>query len=982
MEPLRLPVRLRATTIAAVAVAAIAIASLAGWAGYRQEAGELRESQLAVLAAIADGKVRQLGEWRRERIGDLTYVSTTASFVPALAEARAGNFDGPNVSYARRRLGQLIGAYQYTEAMLLEPDAKIIVAAAPATVQEVEPRDTELAAAAVRERKPVVGDLYRAQASGDLRISVAAPVLDAGGEVVAVVLLRRDPAASILAIVESWPSTISSGEAVLFERSGDEVAYLSGTRHDPAPPLALRLPLSRTDLIPAQAILHGRTGTLDGTDYRGADVVAVVRRVPDTPWILCAKIDRDEMLADARYRGWSVGLIAALVFAMLAAIGLAYFNRRERTLYRDYYLAERGQREAEQETRATLYSIGDAVITVDTTARIRRMNPVAEALTGWTEQDARGRPLAEIFRIVDEDTGRALDWSIQQVLDEGRAIDLPGKILLVRRDGSTCPIADSNSPIRDQSGAVLGAVLVFRDQTHERAVQRQLADDARRLHILFDQAQDGIALVSNGALVQANRQFANLIGRTPEEAARCSVWDWDVNFDTPEKYLAAFPGNLRTPERIETRFRRKDGTLIDVELSITPHELDGRSVNFCIVRDVSERKRAEAELRRSEQEFRDFAEFIPQIAWILGGAGETVYVNGRWAQYTGRVSADSTGSDPWSAIHPEDLAQTLEAWERARQAGHQFQTEHRLRRHDGVYRWFAVSGMPLRDADGRIVRWLGTTSDIDDLKNAEVLLERKVEERTRELVAARDEASAANRAKDIFLATMSHELRTPLNSIIGFTDLMLDGLSGPLTEDQRRQLSIVSKSGHQLLGLVSDVLDISKIERGQLDLRLERLPLRALLEEEWPAFAVEAAKQGLAVAAELPDAAVTVLGDQRRVKQAVNNLLTNAVKYSDRGMITLRAGVEGAFARIEVQDTGLGIPAEELAKIFQPFHRVPGPKGRLREGSGLGLAITRRLIVLMGGEVGVQSEPGRGSRFSFTLPLAPPSTSPAGPVPP
>jgi signal transduction histidine kinase len=229
---------------------------------------------------------------------------------------------------------------------------------------------------------------------------------------------------------------------------------------------------------------------------------------------------------------------------------------------------------------------------------------------------------------------------------------------------------------------------------------------------------------------------------------------------------------------------------------------------------------------------------------------------------------------------------------------------------------------------------------------------------------------AASRVKDVFLATMSHELRTPLNSIIGFSDLMLNGISGPLSPEQLRQVTIVNKSGHHLLGLISDVLDISKVEAGQMPLQIESLILREMFEEQRQAFDMPARERGLELRIELPDPTVCVRADAKRARQVISNLVSNAVKYTDRGCVSLRAELDGAMVRIAVEDTGIGIPAEELPGMFQPFHRIQAPKGVIRDGTGLGLAIARRLVTAMNGEIGVESEPGKGSRFWFTLPRA------------
>jgi PAS domain S-box-containing protein len=947
------------------------VALVVGYLLFEGEVREVRDERTTALGAMADLQIVQIESWRRERAGDAEFVATGPYNREVIGRLLA-NPDQPALRAAvAERAAMINRLYAYVTVLLVTPDGRILSGTGErADVLTRSERDT--AAQAIARGGPVFGNIERfGPAPRDTSIVVAAPMLDDAGHAMAVLLLRRNPQDDILPLVERWPAFSRTAETMLVRRDGDEARYLSRLRHADDEPLTKTIALARKDVVGVQALLAGVSGTLEGHDYRGVDVLAVVRPVPGTGWMLVAKIDRDEILADARYKLRTAALIIALAALLGLVTFLAYFGRRQREYYREMYASERERREAEEETRATLYSIGDAVITTDADARVRRMNPVAAELTGWVEQEAKGRPLHEIFRIVDEETRRSVSSPAARALRDGRVVELAGHVLLLARDGREIPIADSAAPIRAVAGGeASGVVLVFRDQTREREVQKALERDAQRLRILFDQAQDGIVVIVDGRVGEANSAFAALLGRTPEELSALGVWDWDAELDTREKYFARYPQALETPGRFDAVMRRKDGTLLNVEISHAPVDWSGRRATFCIVRDTSERVRMQEALRLSEQQFREFAEFVPQLTWMADATGLLTYHNRRWTDYTGLAVTDAIGTGWMEPIHPDDLPRLRVEWAAALKHGRPYAEECRVRRSDGEYRWHLVRGLPVLDAAGRVLRWIGYVTDIQDMKAARETIERELAERTRDLVAARDQATAANRVKDVFLAAMSHELRTPLNSIIGFSALLLDGLTGPLTDEQRRQVGIVHQSGQHLLGLISDVLDISRIESGRLPLDLGPIALRKLIEEQLQAVETQAAERGLAVEAELPDASLIVVGDARRVRQVLMNLLSNAIKYSDRGCITVRARVAGGHARVEVQDTGIGIPAEELPQLFQPFHRLPLPKGTVREGTGLGLAISRRLVTAMGGDIGVRSEPGQGSCFWFTLPLA------------
>ena len=245
-------------------------------------------------------------------------------------------------------------------------------------------------------------------------------------------------------------------------------------------------------------------------------------------------------------------------------------------------------------------------------------------------------------------------------------------------------------------------------------------------------------------------------------------------------------------------------------------------------------------------------------------------------------------------------------------------------------------------------------------------LEALVDERTAQLAAARDRAEAADRAKSAFLATMSHELRTPLNTIIGFTGVLLGGQPGGLNGEQRKQLTMVRDASRHLLALINDVLDISRIEAGQLEVAAERLDVDAVATRAADVVAPLARDRGLALEI-VPGGAVAV-GDLRRVEQVLLNLLGNAVKFTEVGRVEVRTRAAGGLVEVEVSDTGPGISPADLPRLFSPFSRLEASRGR--EGTGLGLSICRRLVEAMGGQIHVESEPGEGSTFCFTLPAA------------
>ena len=255
------------------------------------------------------------------------------------------------------------------------------------------------------------------------------------------------------------------------------------------------------------------------------------------------------------------------------------------------------------------------------------------------------------------------------------------------------------------------------------------------------------------------------------------------------------------------------------------------------------------------------------------------------------------------------------------------------------------------------------------LRRARDGLADRMRECMQQLVAAEEAAAQSDRVKTAFLTTISHELRTPLNSILGFTDVILEGYSGPLTDAQTRQLEIVRESASSLRSMIEDVLDVTRIEAGQVGLEFTDVDMRSIVSQHLAAVEAEAAQKGLTLQMSAADSLPTIRTDPRRAGQIVTNLLANALKFTDRGSIMVDMTVRAGRLETSVADTGIGIGPEALASLFQPFNQVARPDGRMQAGTGLGLAISRKLAHALGGDIAVESTAGGGSRFTLSLPL-------------
>lgn len=384
------------------------------------------------------------------------------------------------------------------------------------------------------------------------------------------------------------------------------------------------------------------------------------------------------------------------------------------------------------------------------------------------------------------------------------------------------------------------------------------------------------------------------------------------------------------------------------------------------LQDVTESQLARAALQRSEERLHRALEGSGLALWDLDVPGATLYLSEQWSVMLGGEPKETrcTAQELLSLVPDEDLKRIQEALALVLGGSSQrYVVQHRIRRRDGTLLWIHSEGrVAERDAQEGALRMVGTNRDISQSKAAE-----------QELRIARDAADQANAAKSQFLATMSHEIRTPLNGIIGMTKLLLDE---KLTPEVRRHADLIDRSAQSLLSLVNDILDVSKIEAGQME--IERVPfdLHELVQDLASLFRLRASEKSLLFHARLdPAVPQHVLADPTRVRQVLVNLLGNALKFTASGWIGLdvRASQEEAahVLRFTIADTGIGIPNDVLPQLFTRFTQADSSTSRQFGGTGLGLAIVRQLVDLMGGTVEVASTPGKGSRFTVTLPVLP-----------
>ena len=580
----------------------ITVAILAGGYGYyRAEETRISREKYREIAAIAELKEGQIRQWRMERLAGVSSASESLFFRRALTEWRRTGFASEGRSEWRQRLS-LERLNAQDDALLLSLEGKVLLSAMDDPDQP-SPATRRAALAALSRGNAVLSDLYRCP-HGRVHIDAVAPVRDTAGAPMALLVQRSDAATFLYPLIQSWPLPSNSAETLLVQRQGNDILYLNDLRHRPGTAFSLRVPLSRTD-VPAVQAAMGKKGLFRGKDYRGAEVLTDLRPVAGSPWFLVAKVDTDEILAEARYRAGVIALIT-VCFILLAGMATAYaYRRRQAGIYLDLYRAEREQREAREEFRITLYSIGDAVITTDSGGKVRRMNPVAERLTGWDEAEAQGRRLDEVFSIINEGSRAAMESPVELVLRAEQVVGLANHTILIARDGTERPIDDSGAPIRDESGAITGVVLVFRDITERKSREASLAIFRQ----FAEASQDGFGMADlEGRLTYANPALCRMLGVGEcAEAAGIHVCAYFREEDARELVSVILPKVMETGHQtVEMPLRSSSGTLTPTIQSIfTIRSVQGDPVCIAnVITDISERKQAEEVLRESEERVR------------------------------------------------------------------------------------------------------------------------------------------------------------------------------------------------------------------------------------------------------------------------------------------------------------------------------------------------------------------------------------------
>jgi PAS domain S-box-containing protein len=613
-----------------------------------------------------------------------------------------------------------------------------------------------------------------------------------------------------------------------------------------------------------------------------------------------------------------------------------------------------------------LESTGQGIYGIDLQGNCTFVNRATCELIGYRPEEVMGRnvhnlihhhkPDGSVYPIEECPIYRAFKKG------EGCCIDVE---VIWRRDGTPVPVEYSSFPILE-GGTITGAVVTIVDITERKRAEEKMRASEQLFRSIFENAQLGISIF--GIDTQAhltNRAMQEMLGYSEAELRGLEQWDGIVHPDeriiNAKRYAAIIEGK-RDADEYENRYIRRDGRIVigNGKYQLLRDAVGMPQYLVALTEDITERKRAQDALQDSERLFRSIFENAPVGISLYNVAEAQYFTNRTLHEMLDRTHEDLNCVEKWDAIvHPDDRAWSAKRYSELLDGKHDNdEYEQRFIRRDGRIVIGDGSFSVIRNTAGNPQYLLNMTQDITDRKQAEA-----------DLLAAKEEAVAATKAKSDFLANMSHEIRTPMNAVLGMTHL---ALRTELTAKQRDYLIKAKVAAQALLGIINDILDFSKIEAGKLDMENTEFRLDYVLEDLCSVVSQKAHEKNLEFLIAPPkNLPPNLVGDPLRLGQILINLVNNAVKFTERGEVLVTVALEEQLAdrvkvRFSVRDSGIGMTPEQSAKLFQAFSQADTSTTRKYGGTGLGLSISKRLVEMMEGTIWAESEPGAGSTFHFT----------------
>lgn len=595
---------------------------IGGYFYYDVEKKSLIEDKFLELKTISELKRNQIEQWFFERTGDASVVSSAPFIKKAVANWLGKGLSQPFPPETIERLTFVLRTYRYEDILIFSKEKNIIYSIDSLAAVN-DPPITKYFSGKKRITNVLINDLTHCAVHKKIHLDIIAPLLDEKNSPFAYLIFRIDPDEFLYPLIQVWPTTSKSAETFIGKLEGDSVLYLNRLRFSPDPVLTQRVSIAQRRLPIVQAAL-GVRGIFEGYDYRGVNVVSYLTSINQTKWLMASKVNRDEIFRELSLRTAFIASITIFLILLNGTLIAYFYYSRQRNMYKEKFTIEEKLKKLNETYKITLYSIGDAVITTDTSGRITQMNHIAEELTGWKENEALNFPLREVFQIINETTREEVDDPVKKVLKGGMIVGLANHTILISKDGRETPIADSGAPVRDDAGNINGVVLVFRDQSDERYQRNQLIESEKKFREIVTHLDEGYYSASlDGILIDHNKAFNSVLGINLEENLRgMALPDFWENPDDRKQYISQLMENGFVRNYVINAKRKDNSKLIVLANSHIVKDENNIPIRIeGTFSDITEKRTAEEIIETNEKRLNTLFSAMNELVFVINQDG-------------------------------------------------------------------------------------------------------------------------------------------------------------------------------------------------------------------------------------------------------------------------------------------------------------------------------------------------------------------------
>ena len=935
-------------------------AILVGFIYYTYQKKNLLTEKQLELSTIADLKIRQITQWRLDRLGNANFLGENTLLVRWMSDFIKRPTLMPVRNNVLQSLKSLTENFDYKSVLLLDNLGNVKLGYHLQDTLLIGDHLRPLLSEIVKNRKVVLTDLHRASVVSFVHLDLIVPLIDRSVNdtlVLGLLALWIDPQKVLYPLIQSWPTPSKSAETLLLRKDGDEIVYLNELRHMKNTELILKKPVSN-EKLPAAMAVQGITGTIDGIDYRNVRVVAAMNKIPGTLWYMVSKIDRDEILFSLNDQ-MNMGIIILILFIITTGLflGFIWWNQRVR-FYREKYENELNRLALVKHFDYILKFANDIILLIDENLNIVEANDRALEFYQYTRNELIGMKVEKIR------APETLSQLPENLINLNENDSATFETIHRRKDNTIFPIEISSRVVNIEGSKYYQTI--GRDITERKSVENTLKESEDKFRKIFEESPFSMLITGKDfGIIRANLSFCNLIGYQEEELKLFSF----KNFTHPDyirgdeiSLLKLVAGEIPI-YHTEKKYIRNDGSIVwgSTTVSIIRNNKGEAQFFLVMIENITSRKKVAAELEKSVSLLKATLESTEDGLLVVDFSGKIVQFNQKFIEM-------------WRI--PQEILETGEDNDALEYVKSQLiNSDTFLENVKHLYSEPEATSFDLLEfRDGRFFERFSQSQKISGKSVGRVWSFRDITKRKRaeaDLIAAKEKAEESDRLKTAFLHNVSHEIRTPMNAIIGFSTLLNEP---DLSESDRHQyIDIIFKSGGQLLSIINDIVDIANVESGQAKVNLKEVNLNSTLKSLKEQYSINGKQNNVSINLKttLPDIESVVLTDRTKLVQILSNLINNAIKFSKNGHIDFGYIIKDEFLEFFVKDTGIGIPQEYHSRIFDRFFQVDSKVSRQYSGTGLGLSICKGFVELLGGTIGVKSEPGEGTLFVFTIPYSP-----------